>query len=264
MSNHALITFTRRSLQAATMLGLLAASSHAAIITWEAPHNITGSADVSTTGTLIGAVNLGSAGVASTTVNTVLFQALPILARPNPPGGFDDVVTLGDFTLTASTSSGFLQVANGFYGSASSPFNTLPSDYQNLLSSAANIEQPNTFTLTMNNLNIGYSYQFEWWANLSGPLGQLHSATATNTVSLNDNVSNLEGGLGQYGIGTFTANAGSQTVTFSAVGPANGAIANGFQLRQTAVPEPGTGLLLGIGSCFSGLFLRSRRSAARK
>lgn len=250
MSNHTLTPVTRRSLQAVAILGLMAATSHAAVISWEAPHNITGSTDVSTIGTLIGAVNLGSPGVASTTVNTVLFQALPIDVT-------DTTVTLGDFTLTGTPT--FLQFPNGLYGSAASPFSTLPAAYQALLSSAAHIEEPNTFTLTMSNLTVGYQYQFEWWSNLSGTIGQLHSATATNTVTLNDNVSGIEGGLGQYGIGAFTADATSQTVTFSAVGAVNGAMANGFQLRQTAVPEPGTGLLTGIGACVSGLSLRGRR-----
>ena len=85
----------------------MAATSHAAVISWEAPHNITGSTDVSTIGTLIGAVNLGSPGVASTTVNTVLFQALPIDVT-------DTTVTLGDFTLTGTPT--FLQFPNGLYG----------------------------------------------------------------------------------------------------------------------------------------------------
>ena len=118
------------------------------------------------------------------------------------------------------------------------PFSTLPLAYQALLSSAANIEDPNTFTPTMNSLTIGYQYKFEWWSNLSGLGNQQHSATATNTLTLSDNVSAVEGGLGQHGVGAFTADATSQTVTFSAVGPLNGGSQTVSDFARRRCPSP--------------------------
>ena len=78
-------------------------------------------ADVSTAGTLVGAVNLGDLGVSSTTVNGVLFQGLGLdFGTPS--------ATSGNFTIT--TTGDFLQLPNGGYGSASSPFGSLPAAYQ--------------------------------------------------------------------------------------------------------------------------------------
>ena len=51
---------------------------HAAVINWQTPVNVTGDSDVSTAGTLVGAVNLGTPNgpSATTTVNGVTFAAL--------------------------------------------------------------------------------------------------------------------------------------------------------------------------------------------
>ena len=228
-------------LSVATMLGFLAASSYAAIITWESPHNITGVADVSTAGVLVGAVNLGDIGVSSATVNGVIFQAFGIADSST-------TATLGNFTLTALP-QGLSQLANGSWGSASTPFGSLPAAYRTLLESAASDFRPDIITLTMNGLTSGHQYQFEWWSNDSfGGGSSVTSATATGTVTLDSNPSKLAGGLGQFAIGTFTADGSSQSVVFGAPGtPGTVEFVNAFQLRRTAVPEPGSMLLLGIG-----------------
>jgi len=133
----------------------------------------------------------------------------------------------------------------------------------------------------MAGLTAGQPYQFQWWAAtahpLTGPNGQpvqgsdKHSATAGNTVILDDNPSGLEGGLGQFAIGTFVADAGSQTVTFAAFEPSGGpgfAQLNAFQLRAVAPSVPETASLLAgmlpIGVLLLGRFIRRGATTAVK
>lgn len=237
------------ALAAAVAITLAAsATTHAASILWGAPTGITGDANVSTAGSLVGAFNLGSNGdigggpVASTTVNGVLFQGLGI-------GNLSTAASSGNFSLSAP--AGFLMFPNGTFGSAAAPFSSLSASYQTLLNSAATIDTPNTFTLTMSSLTAGQQYQFQWWANTSGPGFDTHTGTAGNSVTLIDNTTAVEGGVGQFAIGTFTADAASQDVVFSAgAGPGAFAQVNGFQLRNvtatSAVPET-SNLLIGLG-----------------
>jgi len=114
----------------------------------------------------------------------------------------------------------------------------------------------------MSGLTIGDAYEFQWWSSLSGAgansdLSVTTTATAGNAVTLDANIGNVEGGLGQYVIGTFLADASTQNVQFT--GPINAG-----QLRQlphvSTVPEPGTAALAGV--LLAGLFgMRWRRAA---
>ena len=73
------------------------------------------------------------------------------------------------------------------------------------------------------------------------------------------NTSNSNGGLGQFAIGTFIADAtGSQSITFSPSSNA-GPTLNGFQLR--VVPEPSTFAMLGLGLPALLAFRRRNRKA---
>jgi hypothetical protein len=223
----------------------LMATSEAALVTWSAPTNISGAADVSTTGTVVGAFNLGDTGVPSATVNGVLFQSFAVPS-------FSAGATVGNFALTTGT---VILSSNSFFGDpGNAPFNTLPPGYQTLLSSG--VATIDNMTLTMSGLSIGTQYQFQWWTNASTAVDNVPdtSAVAGNTVTLNSNVTATPGGLGQYALGTFTADATSQAVRFDRLDPGEGGIGlvNAFQLRQVppAVPEPGTALagvaLLGL------------------
>ena len=232
---------------AAAALAVAAATTHAATITWGPATNINpagGAAsdlDVDTTGTLVRALNLGTPSVAGTTVNGVNFEALGV-ATGVPS------VAIGNFTLS-TVAAGGLRGAN--FASAAAPFSGLSAPYQSLLRQPAFTSAPNgTMTLTMAGLTVGQSYQFQWWSDLSGAGSGTTIASAGNSVSLNANPTIANGGLGQFAIGTFTADAsGSQAITFT---PNAGGqpILNGFQLRQAApvVPEPGTALF-GVALC---------------
>jgi hypothetical protein len=222
-----------------------------ASITWDTPQNISGVGDVSTAGTLVGAANVGDVGVPSTTVNGVTFQSFAA------PGGNG---TSGMFTMTAG-GGGVFQSNNGG-ASPNPPFSSLDSNYQTLLSSYV-VPLFSPVTLTMSGLTVGMQYQFQFWSNLSSQMfGYQITATAGNSVSLSSNVDGANGGLGQWVIGTFTADAAFQSINF--IGDGDGGFLNGFQLRLapngTSVPESGSTLAL-LGVALSGLLIAQRKLA---
>lgn len=233
----------------AALFAALATSAFAANapVIWGSPTIISGDTNVSTNGTLVGAFNLNGADV---TVNGVTFAGLtyPFMAT---------TITSGNFTFTESP--GHLLAESGF-GSGSAPFSNLSANYQTLLSTAMSTDDNNTITLTMSGLVVGQQYEFEWWLNdaNSSTSGFLTTATATNSVSLDDNTTNANGGVGQFVIGTFTAAAGGQeTITFNGTDVTQAPTINALQLR--AIPEPSTmSILLLGGATIAGFALRRR------
>jgi uncharacterized protein (TIGR03382 family) len=256
-------------LAAAASLTLAAGPVVAATISWGEAMNISGDTDVDTTGTLVRAFSLNGAG---TMVNMVSFEAF---AAPNQflmtP---TTTATVGDFTL-----SGNLFFGDDDITSINAPFTTLSSAYKSLLGSAA--ITIGDATLVMAGLTVGQTYEFEVWANDSaetfeGGYDLSASSPGDSAVFLKSgydagyappqpdcyfvNQCHYDGKLGQFAIGTFVADADTQTVDFS---PGEVGVINGFQLRRlaTEVPEPGTLPLAGL----AGLaMLVSRRRANSK
>lgn len=253
------ISFTRRSLMAGAILSLLGTSADGAVVTWGTPQAIVGDPDVSTDGTLVAAFNIGDLGVASATVNGVFFQGFVVQTTSTSASS-------GNFSLAASGGDFFLS-SNEDYGSISPPsppFTGLSAPYKTILAGATITGQPTTFDLNMSGLTPGETYQFQWWANTSGEalpaVSTSHAASAGNTVTLNDNPTRLEGGLGQYVTGTFVADGTSQMITFLPIpagGPNSAAQLNAFQLRQ--IPEPSSIGLLGLAAVTLGFRTRLRR-----
>ena len=250
---HTPVTKTTAFILGITLAGVLAlaATGHAASITWGAATPISGDADVLDTGTVVGAFNPGPAGVPSTTVNGVTFAPFEV-----PTDNAVASTTVGDFTFTYSKRN-----ADSSFGSSSAPFSALPDpSYQTLLQSATGDVMGTGMTLTMNGLTPGQDYVFQWWSNDSG-LNHVpaHSTTATSgtAVTLSDNTAGSAGGLGEYAIGTFTADGPSEAVTFTGVGIAV-PLVNAFQLQEAAIPEPSTWTMLAAGGA---LFLARRRRA---
>lgn len=196
---------------------------------------------MSTLGTLDRAFLVGGSAttLSAVTVNGVTFS--PFVVTGNP-------TTVGTTTLG---SDGGLGANNATFGSASQPYSDLSTSYKGILENSVNGNEPNTLTLTLSGLTIGLVYQFQWWVNDSraagGPTRQTIS-TATNSVSLEHNVQNIEGGVGQFVIGTFTADNTNQLITFTGTStgiPTAAPQINAFQLR--VIPEPSTIALLFFG-----------------
>lgn len=238
-------TLLRTIVVAAIACVFCTASANAAAIVWGSAQQITADADVSTTGTLVGAFNVGGN---ATTINGVNFQAFQITSNFN---------TVGDFNISGPS------MGQGAFFIIQPPFSGLSANYQSMLSTGGGAG--GLLTLTMNNLTVGQQYQFQVWVNDSrdhNPPGFTFDieASAGNSVDLDPNTTTLEGGLGQYAIGTFTANAASQVVTFD--NSEIGGFINGFQLRAINSSSPANvplppavwgGLILGAAAVGSHL-----------
>lgn len=226
----------------------------AGTILWGTPQSITGDSDVSTVGTLLYAYNFGSTSVTDATVNGVTFVAFGIA------GG----KTQSKDAVTISENPYFLYW--GGWDSTSNPFAALSSSYRNLLGTNVTATSPDTITLELGGLTPGRMYDFQWWSNRSSSPVYSTTASAGNSVTLssNTNTGDLEGGLGQFVIGRFTASGTSQSIDFSGgyeFGTSDMPAINGFQVR--VVPEPSTWAMLGTMLALGGprLLLRRRRLA---
>jgi hypothetical protein len=221
----------------------LGATAHceAAMIFWSAAQGIKGDTDVDTTGSLVGALNLGDTGVATTTVNGVTFDGLALTGNSASSGNF----TLDTNPQPFKSSNGGTS-ANPPFANLSAPYRTLLSTIGSAPTPDIEIITPQPITLTMKELTVGHSYEFEWWCNFTLSSGLSTTATAGNSVTLSENTGKNNGGVGQFAIGTFTADAASQVITF------NGATLktdlNGFQLRDITVPQPSSLTLLSLGA----------------
>lgn len=229
----------------------LTSGAQASTITWGAATAISGSADVSTAGTLDRAFNFGDVGIAGTNVNGVTF---------NPFAG-DNVspsITVGNTTVSAIGGNSVVQGNTGAFGVPAYQFATLPSAYQNLLNSGV-YDGHGDLQLTLNGLTAGNTYLLQLFVNDSRQGYQARSEAVTdgpNTVILNYNTGNIDGGLGQFVTGTFVADSTSKTISLIGLSTDpfyyNTAQLDGLQLRVTdtaaaAAPLP--------SSAFGGLVL---------
>ncbi len=259
-------------LVAASLLSLAVSSiSSAAVINWGSAQTISGDGDVSTTGSLLYAYNLGTSAVQATTVNGVTFA----------PFIFPDYYSSSTSATTGSvtfTESPGLLFGTAALGTAAAPYANLSSNYRTLLDSAGGASTQLTITCTLGGLTIGQHYELQWWtsnaASVYSPGGYPSvstQASATNQITLDDNVTNSDGGLGQFASGFFMADSTTQTLTFEGVGREgnNDPLINAFQVRS--IPEPssvpeidpnslGSVLALVLGSL--GLLERRRLKAA--
>ena len=227
-------------------------------ITWGSAQNITGDSDVSLNGTLVYAYNFGPISVGAITVNGVSFEEF---------GVTDNLSSVSVGAVTVSESGGYLR-GSGFYDSASSPFSSLSSNYQHLLRYAVTANVPDTITLQLGGLTIGQTYDFQWWSNNSTTDAGWKdtTATATNSVTLfsnsgflNSPFNPVEGGLGQYAIGRFTATSTTHSINFN--GTTGLPLINAFQLRSISseVPEPSMLVIAASGLAFGGFSKLRRR-----
>ena len=223
---------------------VLVASAQNANITWQSPVTISGTSDVSTSGTLVGTWGPGDdwGGTSRSDyypVNGVTFAAYGS----------------GPFGSWVSTSG-----LDDRYGSYANP-NTADANYNYVLQTAI-YSYGEPISLTWGGMTAGDTYQLEFWVN-DGRNNITAERTETLTGGSNTSAPLAYGtgpngtGPGQYILGTFVAdNTGSETLTLTPFGGADiGASAqvNLLQLRDiTAVPEPATVAFVAMGV---GLFL---------
>lgn len=223
----------------------------AGLVTWQTPVTISGDTDVATQGTLNRAYNMGGP---ATTVNGVVFARF----AQNGQDGFDSDTyrtwTVGSTTLGDGS---MLLYDPTSRGATVAPFSNLSAAYQTLLSSAnyntVDWSTISPLVLTLNGLTVGQKYLFQSWTNDSqnadhGRSLYVQSGGATSeTVDFNTSDGDATGGVGQYLIGTFTADATSQVITYVGLDEnVHCAEVGAFQLRS--IPEPASLGLLALGS----------------
>ena len=218
------------------------------------------------------AASFTSALNTSETVNGVTFA---VQTRPAPTGTTYTLANGDVFVASENTGAGPGTAASQFAGfggpssggtPANSPFNTLVTvAYQRMLSTAwwndganeSSLPTPSTpaasarYTITLNGLTSGRRYELQVWVNDSrlSNLGEANTNLFTTfsdgatSVDLQHNVNNFLGGIGQFAIGTFTADATSQSLTMTGgtIGPdvtGNNisSLLNAYQLRDVTDP----------------------------
>lgn len=222
------------------------AGAEGSVITWGLPTNISGDSDVSLNGSLVAAFNMNGP---ATTVNNITFNNFTA-------GSGGSTSSNGNFTFT-ETAGNLLSLTN--LGSAQTPFANLSGNYQTLLSSAVSADENNSLILGINGgLIVGQRYLVQIWLNASSfpNSGFRTTASSPNPVTLDDNTTNSNGGLGQYVIGTFFCGSPNQFITFNGADATQAPTVNAFQVRL--IPEPGSLGLFAIGSIMLAIRLRCR------
>jgi hypothetical protein len=221
-------------------LGLIAAgAAQAAPISWDASSKISDDSDVSTNGDLVWAYNFGTTSAA--TVNGVTFT------------GVNTATTTG---ITTDMTSGIANFGNsiGTYASLSSAYQALvgPGGYKTGTAGFYNLT----------GLTQGHTYEVQFWVDDSRSRESrgdfwFRQLTLDNSgdpaIVVDYNVTDTDGDVGQFIIGTFTADATEeQLISFVSGAPQ----LNAIQLRTTAIPEPAT---IGLVAAFGGGILIIRR-----
>jgi len=206
----------------------------AASIIWNTPVTISGDYDVFNGGSLVYACGVSGTNA---TVNTVPFA-----------GSFS-----GNVTVNGSAGS----VGNAFAGGSSGFWSAVSANYQTVLEGGIYANNNSSMTVTLNNLSAGSNYLVQVWVNDSrsgGSTTRTETVTSSggNSVTLAYNNTQSQGGVGQYAIGTFTANAVTQNFTLTGVLPTGGNSSqlNAIQVRKyTGVVPTNTATIDYLNTC---------------
>ena len=190
---------------------LLAVSTlDAATIAWEGPVRILSPNDVSTTGTLLEALNIqdNESSPLDVTLHGTLFHSF------QTPANTATASTRGYFTFRDHDRDG-----HGDYAGATGDWTALDALYQDLLVEALWSSRNTNMRIILNNLIPGHWYEIQLWINDSrsgGSNSVTISAGARSSVRVaTSDSSGIVGGLGHYVIGSFTADASTLTLTLS-------------------------------------------------
>jgi hypothetical protein len=218
----------------------------AAVINWDSPVTIAGASDVVTAGTLYASANFGPGSNA--TVNGVVFDAFPVSGTSS---------TVGNITLTSSALSGFTYSPPS---TTTSPYVDLPLDYRNILTPFAYTDIQSQ-QATVSGLTIGGTYAIQFW--VQDPRAEFGARTVTvGSQTLDVNTTDANGGLGQWVLGQFIADATTQSFNVGPGpgGPSPATYANAMQVRL--VPEPTQ--MVSVAAIGSALGMWRMRNLRRK
>jgi hypothetical protein len=212
----------------------LAPTAKAATITWGSATNIFNDKDVSNDGSLIDATQVTdtASGGTAITVNNVLFT------NPTYDGANLGTSAGGDITFQTSAGDANLQFA--------SPPTSGSAAYNNLV----NQDNFDVSSLNLINLIVGQTYEVEIWTD------QVLPPSLLNTNFSAGNSVNLTVSPGQYAIGTFTADSGTESISVTGAGAIPVGLLSDVQLRL--IPEPASLGILSLGAL--GLLARRRKS----
>lgn len=209
------------SLTAILGAGLTASalSSQAATVIWETPVDITSVNDINIAGTLVSAGSWGTTGAQDVTVGTETITFAEMAAA--------------DFSPAANN----VQSSAGLYGG-----DTGDATFNAVLDSDAWASTSTARTFTLSGLTVDQEYQVQFFVS-----DDRNGTTRARTVTFSaGNTSDSLSYTGQYTIGSFAADAVTQSITIS---PSEGGqfALNAYVLR--AVPEPSSyAALLGLGA----------------
>jgi hypothetical protein len=231
----------KTSILLATSLAL-AAGAQAATIAWTTS-GLTGATDVRATTvsetTVLANVPLADA---ATTVNGVTFSTATIGA-----GGVSMAVTRsnnGAGGIAAGQVNGVTSI-----GGSTAYATLLNTTNWSWANGTTGVTNP-TLTFSFTNLTLGQKYEIRVWAlnytNFGGGRYETVDGTSTQISHSNGNGTNTGGG---YFKGVFTADSSSQSfyLTGLATTPSPDRVAQYNALQLSAIPEPGSALLGGLG-----------------
>jgi hypothetical protein len=209
--------------------------SRAASITWGAGTSLSGDSDVLTNGSAAYAYDWANIGQV---VNGVSFAGSSSVTA----GGVN--VALSGFTIRNGT----------VFGSTISPFGALSTAYTNILVGAAYVNAATPVTVTLNNLSVSHLYAVQVWVNDSrggstGGRAETVTSSGGNTNTLLYDSTGVAGGVGQFTVGIFLADATSQVFTLT--GNASTQL-NALQVRDVTGAWPGAPITWGAATTLSG------------
>lgn len=192
----------------------IAAAAHAGTISWIGPTTIAGNSDIEKGGATVFAYSGGTAD----SVNGVTF--IP--------------------TLSASLNNSWLQLT-GFTGLNTGIFTTTSNNFAALSPVYKNIIKGGVYnngavaTVKLKNLVVGRNYTVQIWVSdpRSGAPTNRYAVVDSTGPILPYNDAQVEGGVGSYAVGSFTADAATQSFTLA--GDVSTQL-NAVQLRVERVP----------------------------
>ena len=222
------------ALPLAALLWFGAPCARAAAITWGGATPIASDSDVDTTGTPVLAYFWASPRIDTTvTVNGVTFTNYGSDNSDSAPAQPGPGITISGFTHNW----GNMTLTNY----QPYPGLTLSLNYCKVLNGMLWGDHQTNCSLTILNLTPSQAYEVQIWCDYSEGSGSNNPVTLSsdggNSVTLHTNTADVTGGVGQFAIGAFVADAATQTISVN-IGDYVGI--NAIQVRSTTGGGGGT------------------------